>query len=245
MKAHRTRPVDLNRPVGANDPALLAREYATSERLERRRQNVTGWLRGEEAWDEALAAIAEARPHRVLDAGCGDGLFTRSIATPVVIGVDNASAMVERARSRGVDARLADIAKLPFRDGEFDVVVCNWTLYHLQDLDGGVRELARVLRPGGRFVGIYNGDGHMEELWSRVRPEASAGDDYDDVLTRHFARVQHREMQAYTLWESRDDLQAFLDAFVEMLGPMAAPDGPYPFKVTRRNSVYVADKAAA
>ena len=51
-------------------------------------------------------------------------------------------------------------------------------------------------------------------------------------------------MQAYTLWESRDDLQAFLDAFVEMMGPMVAPDGPYPFKVTRRNRVYVAEKAA-
>jgi SAM-dependent methyltransferase len=75
---------------------MLAREYATSERLERRRQNVTGWLRGKEAWDEALTAIAEARPHRVLDAGCGDGLFTRVIAAPVVIGVDNALAMVER-----------------------------------------------------------------------------------------------------------------------------------------------------
>jgi ubiquinone/menaquinone biosynthesis C-methylase UbiE len=224
---------------------MLAREYSTSERLECRRQNVTGWLRGDEAWDEALAAVAEARPHRVLDAGCGDGLFTRTIAAPVVIGVDKAQAMVERARSRGVDARLADIEKLPFGDGEFDVVVCNWTLYHLQDLDHGVRELARVVRPEGRFVGIYNCDGHMEELWSHVRPEASVGEDYDDALLKYFARVEHRDTQAYTLWESRDDLQAFLDAFVEMMGPMVAPEGPYPFKVTRRNRVYVAEKAAA
>jgi ubiquinone/menaquinone biosynthesis C-methylase UbiE len=232
----------VSRPVGANDPAMLAREYATSERLERRRQNVTGWLRGDEAWDEALAAIAEVRPHRVLDAGCGDGLFTRAIAAPVVIGVDSAPAMVERARSRGVDARVANIEELPFGDREFDVAVCNWTLYHLQDLDGGARELARVVRPGGRFVGIYNRDRHMEELWSRVRPEASVEDDYDDVLKRYFARVEHRDTQAYTLWESREDLQAFLDAVVEMMGPMAAPDGPYPFKVTRRNRVYVAEK---
>jgi SAM-dependent methyltransferase len=140
--------------MSASDPAMLAREYAASERLKRRRQNVTGWLRGEEAWDEALAAVAEARPHRVLDAGCGDGLFTRAIAAPAVIGVDNAPAMVERARSRGVDAHLADIEKLPFGVGEFDVVVCNWALYHLPDLDAGVWELARVVRPawgGGRM----------------------------------------------------------------------------------------------
>jgi ubiquinone/menaquinone biosynthesis C-methylase UbiE len=235
----------MRRPIGASDPGMLAREYATSDRLERRRQNVTGWLRGEEAWDEALVAIAEARPHRVLDAGCGDGLFARAIAAPVVIGIDNSSAMVERARSRGVDARVASIEELPFGDGEFDVVVCNWVLYHLQDLDRGFRELARVLRPTGRFVGIYNRDRHMEELWSRVRPEAEIADDYDDVLTRHFAHLEHRDTEAYTLWESREDLQAFLDAFVETMGPMTAPDGPYPFKVTRRNRVYIADKEAA
>jgi SAM-dependent methyltransferase len=236
--------MNVKRPMSASDPAMLAREYATSDRLERRRQNVTGWLRGEEAWDEALAAIAEARPHRVLDAGCGDGLFTRAIAAPIVIGVDNAPAMVERARSRRVDARLADIAELPFGEGEFDVVVCNWTLYHLQDLDGGVRELARILRPGGRFVGIYSRERHMEELWSKLRPEASLGDDYDDVLGRHFARVGHRDTEAYTLWESRKDLQAFLDAYVEMMGPLVAPEGPYPFKATRRDRVYLAEKAA-
>jgi len=46
----------------------------------------------------------------------------------------------------------------------------------------GVRELARVVRPGGGFVVIYNRDRHMEELWSRVRPEAGLGDDCDDVL---------------------------------------------------------------
>jgi len=231
--------------VSLNARAMLEREYATSERLERRRQNVTGWLRGEEAWELALVAVAEARPQRVLDAGCGDGLFARSIAAPMVVGVDSASAMVERARSRGVDARLASIGELPFADGEFDVVVCNWVLYHLEDLEGGVRDLARVLRPGGRFVGIYNREGHMDELWSRVSPGFDAADDYDDVLARHFGRVDHRDTEAYTLWETSADLQAYLDAFVELMGPMEAPDGPYPFKVTRRNRVYVAEKAAS
>lgn len=229
--------------MSASDPELLAREYADPRRLERRRVNVTGWIRGEEPWVEALAAVAEARPHRVLDAGCGDGVFARAIAAPEVIGVDNAPAMVERARSRGVDAREGDIQQLPFGEREFDVVVCNWTLYHLPDLDRGVAELARVLRPGGRFVGIYNRDRHMEELWPRVRPEIDPADDYHDVLARHFARVEQRDTDAYTLWETRDDLQSYLDAFMELMGQMAAPDGPYPFKVTRRNRVYVAEKA--
>jgi SAM-dependent methyltransferase len=230
--------------VSASDPGMLVREYATSERLERRRHDVTGWLRGEEAWSEALAAIAEARPSRVLDAGCGDGRLTREIAAPRVVGVDAAAAMVERARERGVDARLARIEELPFPDGAFDVVVCNWVLYHLPDVEAGVRELVRVLRPGGRFVGVYNRNGHMEELWTRVHAPYADGDDYGDLLARHFSRVEERDTDAYTLWQTRADLQEFLDAFVELHGPLEAPGEPYPFTVTRRNRVYVAETAA-
>jgi SAM-dependent methyltransferase len=224
-----------------NDPALVAREYATSDRLEARQVDRTAWIHGEEAWVEALAAVAEARPQRVLDAGCGYGRFARVVAAPVVVGVDSAPAMVERARSQGIDAREADIQDLPFGDGEFDVVVSNWALYHLANLDRGLAELARVLRPGGRFVGIYNRERHLEELWSVVYPEFSHADELQEPLRRHFARVEWRDTEAYTLWETREELQSYLDAFVEMAGPLEAPSGPYPFRVTRRNRVFVAE----
>jgi SAM-dependent methyltransferase len=230
--------------VSLEDPELLEREYSTTERLERRRHNVTGWVRGEDPWVEALAAVAETRPRRVLDAGCGDGVFARAVAAPVVVGVDMAASMVELARRRGVDARRGRIENLPFADGEFDIVVCNWVLYHLPDADAGVRELARVLRPGGRFVGIYNRDRHMAELWDRLHPASAEGDDYHDVLARHFVRVETRDTEAHTLWQTREDLQAFLDASVELLGRLEAPAAPYPFTLTRRNRVYVAEKAS-
>ena len=231
--------------IRLNDPVRVAREYATSERLEQRPTNRTGWIHGEEAWGEALAAIAEARPRRVLDAGCGTGEFARAIAAPEVVGVDLAPAMVERARARGVDARGGDIQELPFEDGEFDLVVCNWVLYHLPELDRGVAELARVLRRGGRFVGIYNRDGHMHELWDAVGDPWSR-DDFDcengvAALERHFGRIERRDTTAYTLWDTREALQTYLDAYVELAGPLAAPEGPYPFVATRRNCVLVAE----
>jgi SAM-dependent methyltransferase len=224
-----------------NDAELVACEYSTSERLELRRHDATGWVRGNPQ-DDALAAVAEIRPHRVLDAGCGDGLFARMIAAPTVIAVDSSEAMVDRARSRGVDARLGDIHELAFDDGEFDVVTCNWTLYHLRDLERGVGELARVTRSGGRLVGVYNREGHMDELWSFLRPEFTPDQDYTEALRGSFGHVEHRDTDGYTLWESRDDLQAYLDAFVGLIGPLDAPPGPYPFRVTRRNRIYVADK---
>lgn len=229
--------------IRMDDPALVAREYETSERLEARRVDVTGWIRGDGVWEEALAAIAEVRPHRVLDGGCGDGLFARVIAAPVVIGVDSSPAMVERAREWGVDARLGDIQDLPFGDAEFDVVTCNWVLYHLPDLDRGLEELARVLRPGGRFVGIYNRERHMEELWSPVHAEFARADELGEPLSRVFAQVEWRDTEAYILWETREALQDYLDAFVELAGPLDAPSGPYPFRATRRNRVWMAEAA--
>jgi len=226
--------------MSLDDPAIVAREYASSARLEARRTSRTAWLRWEtEAWTEAMAAVAEARPHRVLDAGCGDGLFARAIAAPEVIGVDGSAAMVARARERGVDARVADIQELPFEDDAFDVVVCNWVLYHLPDLDRGLQELARV---APRFVGCYDRAEHMGELWSRVRPEFDVSDDYGAALERHFTRVEDRHTEGQVMWETREDLQSYLDAFVELMGPMSAPGGPYPFKATRRNRVYVATR---
>jgi SAM-dependent methyltransferase len=234
-----------------NDPGLVAREFASSLRLELRRLDRTAWLRGEnEPWLVALAAIAEARPRRVLDAGCGAGDFALFITAPEVIGIDSSAAMIERARTRGLEARHAEIEELPFDDSEFDVVTCNWVLYHLGDLDRGLAELARVLRPGGRFVGIYNAPGHLDELWSAVGDPWDTEGTFDcstgvAALERHFARVEARHTVNEALWDSREALQTYLDAYVEMIGEVAAPDGPYPFRATRRNCVLVAEKGAA
>jgi SAM-dependent methyltransferase len=154
------------RPI--NDPRLVAEEYAKIDRLEARRSDRTGWLRGDEAWQRALAEVAACRPEAVLDAGCGEGWFARLVAAPRVECVDLSPAAVAAARSHGLPARVGDIQHLPFDDGEFDVVVCNWVLYHLPDVDRGLRELARILRPGGRFVGVYNRARHTRELWQAV-----------------------------------------------------------------------------
>ena len=116
------------------DPDLVAREYAATERLAARRLDRTAWLHGEdEPWRLALEAIAEARPRRVLDAGCGNGDFAAVIAAPEVVCVDASEAAVEAARRQGLTAQVAALEHLPFGDGTFDLVTCNWVLYHLSD----------------------------------------------------------------------------------------------------------------
>jgi len=231
-----------------SNPELVEREYASLDRLANRRLDRTGWIRGVEEISLLLGAIAEAHPRRILDAGCGSGEWAALLTAPKVVCVDRSQAAVEAARARGLDASRADIQSLPFAAGSFDVVMCNWVLYHLDDLDRGLDELARVLRPGGRFVGCYNREGHLDELWacvdSRWPSDAFDGHNGAEALRRHFASVERRDAQGDVLWEDRQALQAYLDAYRELLGHLTAPDGPYPFHATRRNCVFVADKAS-
>jgi SAM-dependent methyltransferase len=227
-------------------PKTVAREYATLERLAQRRLDRSAWLRGEEEpCLVALRAIAEVRPRRVLDAGCGTGEFATLIAAPEVVAIDLSLAAIEAARSHGLDARVADIRQLPFADADFDVVTCNWVLYHLPDTERGLAEIARVLRSGGRFVGIYNAPDHMSELWTALGHSWEVGFDCERgprLLARHYARVEQRDARTEASWDSREALQGYLDGFRELVGPLDAPDGPYPFRVSRHNCVLIADK---
>ena len=155
-----------------DDPDAVAREYASLERLRMRRLDRTGWLRFDDLDEEQtlLAALAEVRPERVLDVGCGDGRLTSLYTAGEVICVDSSEASVAAAAARGLDARVADAQDLPFDDGSFDAVTCNHTLYHVPDPDRALAEFVRVLRPGGRFAGIYNARGHLLEVWRAVAP---------------------------------------------------------------------------
>ncbi|HYL78161.1 MAG TPA: class I SAM-dependent methyltransferase [Bryobacteraceae bacterium] len=122
---------------------------------------------------------------QVLDAGCGSMLFSaashRRPNKGVVIGADVSRAMLTRARNRlGGDGHpgnvvllQADILHSPFRCAVFDVIICLHVAHVLQDLEGLIGELQRILRPGGRLfltsVVLVNGwrDRYLRALSQR------------------------------------------------------------------------------
>jgi SAM-dependent methyltransferase len=118
---------------------------------------------------EAAFFLPHLRPGmRLLDAGCGPGSITLGMAAAVapgeVVGLDLSPAMVEQARAlateRGVpNVRfdVGDVLALPFPDAGFDAAFESAVLEHVPDPARAVRELRRVLRPGG-VVGLRDGD---------------------------------------------------------------------------------------
>ena len=109
-----------------------------------------------------LRLLHVPRNARILEVGCGRGIalppIARLCAPSRLVGCDIDDRALAAARERlsgsGVDAELvrADVRALPFPDDEFDVVVDFGTTYHVASADAALREIARVLRPGGAYV---------------------------------------------------------------------------------------------
>src|SRR5262245_37788137 len=104
-------------------------------------------------------AARVASEDRVLDVGCGTGVLARTAADRVaaesqVTGLDRNAGMLAVARRLRpqIDWRQGDATNLPFADESFDVVMSQFALMYFPDRIAALKEMARVLRPGGRLV---------------------------------------------------------------------------------------------
>jgi len=234
--------------VRLDDAALVASEYATDARL-RRRASV---FRTGDVQRLAVEAIVEAQPRRVLEVGCGWGELAARVAAETgaeIVAVDVSPRMVELARERGVDARVGDVQELAFVDGEFDCALAAWMLYHVADLERGIAELARVLRPGGRLVAITNSAFHLHELRDLVgsgpSPSTFTRENGHEWLEPHFATVRREDVDGVVEFATRDDVVGYVEASIAM-SPFVAnvPDElPEPFVASRGVSVFVCESA--
>jgi ubiquinone/menaquinone biosynthesis C-methylase UbiE len=117
---------------------------------------------------DLLDAAAPSAGMRVLDVACGTGIVARLAAPRVapggrVVGVDANEAMLAVARAQPEPAgtllewRQGDATKLPFDDAEFDMVLCQHGLQYVADRTAALREMKRVLTPGGRLaLSVFN-----------------------------------------------------------------------------------------
>lgn len=154
--------------------------------------------------------LAPLPGERILDLGCGDGALTEKLI-PLdceVVAVDQSAAMVEAAQRRGIDAQVADARRLTF-EPRFDAVFSNAVLHWVREADAVVEGVARALRPGGRFVGEFGGQGNVRLICAALRKAMARRGleldetcgwyfpnpaEYSAVLTRHGLEVIRAEL---------------------------------------------------
>jgi len=203
--------------VRSDDPAFVASEYTTERGLEAR-SSIYGHA-GRDARDVVLDELRAVVPRRVLEVGCGWGELAARIQKElgcVVAALDLSPRMVELARGRGVDARVADVQDIPFEDGEFDAVVAAWMLYHVPDLRRCLGEIVRVLRPGGTLVAVTNGVRDLAELWALVgrdlEPRSSTfrAENGESILRGHFGSVRRIDVVGPVSFPDADAIRRYV-----------------------------------
>ena len=110
----------------------------------------------DQRWRRLAVELAVQPGDRVLDACCGTGDLALEAERQggQVVGLDFSERMLERARrkSQTVEWLHGDLLALPFEDGSFDAATVGFGVRNVADLELGLRELRRVLRPGGRLA---------------------------------------------------------------------------------------------
>lgn len=196
-------------------------QYASEAPLSVRMSVWRPTVQGRSPQDDASAAVRATDPRSVLDVGCGTGVFAARLAAQLppcrVLAVDQSQQMAKVTAARGIAAHRGDVLHLAFADGVLDVVTALWMLYHVADLDRGLREIRRVLRPGGLFVAVTNGDAHLAGLLTEAGGSpiltGFSSENGAAALGAHFQHVEQTDLATRAVFPDHDAAVAYLATF--------------------------------
>ncbi|MDY4739682.1 MerR family transcriptional regulator [Absicoccus porci] len=161
----------------SQDNSSIINQYMTSKNLdvrialhEKYSQNPIGWF----PW--LYAQIDFQGVNRLLEIGCGTGELwknnTFNLRNREFFLSDSSEGMVSEVRKKygsAFNCIVVDCEKIPFKDAYFDCVIANHVLFYLQDLNRGLSEIDRVLKPNGVLYCSTYGPNHMKEITALVQ----------------------------------------------------------------------------
>ena len=152
--------------MSLTDKAVVTGQYANADRLQARISIHERYSRNKQPFgDWIVSHYALQAGERVLELGCGTGSMWQGMTLPEgchVTLTDFSAGMLETAKANtphlAADYAVADAQAIPYPDAAFDVVIANMMLYHVPDIAQALREICRVLKPGGRFFAATFGE---------------------------------------------------------------------------------------
>jgi SAM-dependent methyltransferase len=190
---------------------------------------------------ELAGAAGVITGQRALDVGCGPGAMTavlvERLGSDHVAALDPSEHFVEAARTRvpGVDIRLASAEDIPFDDATFDVALAELVVHFMTDPVGGIREMARVTKPGGTVAACVwdhgSDTGALAAFWKVARTFDPRMDDESGLagareghLAALFAQAGLRDIQSLKLTVHSDfeTFDEWWDPFTLGVGPAGA-----------------------
>lgn len=236
-----------------NDRISLHEKYST---------NSQGWFN----W--LFEKIDFSKVNRLLELGCGNGKLwqenTIDLRNREIFLSDISEGMVDEVRTKlGSDFNciVADAEKIPFKDAYFDTIIANHVLFYLNDLNQGLKEIDRVLKPNGVFYCSTYGKEHMKEITELVQNfdshiNLSNHSLYDifglengeAILKKYFSNVQRLEYpDSLEITESKPLIDYIMSCHGnqnEILGPRLNEFKEYIDELLKKNGKIVVTKHA-
>lgn len=253
----------------SNEETNIIEQYKNAKNLNDRIRLHEKYSTNKQGWFNWLfEKIDFSKVNRLLELGCGNGKLWQEnkidLRNREIFLSDISEGMVEEVRNKlGSDFNciVADAEKIPFKDAYFDSIIANHVLFYLNDLDQGLKEISRVLRPNGILYCSTYGSRHMKEITDIVqnfdsRINLSNHSLYDVfglengecILKQYFTSVQRMDYQdSLEITESKPLIDYIMSCHGnqnEILGPRLSEFKEYIEELLQKDGKIVVTKQA-
>jgi ubiquinone/menaquinone biosynthesis C-methylase UbiE len=167
---------EANNLKNVTAPQVIQNQYGTDGNLDSRIRVKRKFSTGKQKWAGFLLDNFRIKPNdKILELGCGNAVFWKAVSDKLPENIqltlsDFSSGMLDSAKTNtsGLDFvheyAVIDAQTLPYNNGTFDIVIANYMLYHVPNVDKALREISRVLKPSGVFYAATFGKNNLKEV---------------------------------------------------------------------------------